>query len=42
MKLFTIASNLGRKAAAIAASLLLAAFGLQAQTVRGIVTDPAG
>lgn len=42
MKLFTFASNLGRKAAAIAATLLLAAFGLQAQTVRGTVTDPAG
>ena len=41
MKLFTFASNLGRKAAAIAATLLLAAFGLQAQTVRGTVTDPA-
>lgn len=42
MKLLSIATNLSRKAAALAASLLLAAFGLQAQTVRGTVTDPAG
>lgn len=42
MKPTLFATNLCRKMAAAAACLLLAAFGLRAQTVSGTVTDPAG
>lgn len=42
MKLHSFATNLSRKLAAAAACFLLAAFGLQAQTVSGTVKDPAG
>ena len=42
MKPTLFATNLCRKMAAVAACLLLAAFGLRAQTVNGTVTDPAG